>query len=36
VFWALVCVAIAIEEFKRVYASSRQKGLALGATRLAV
>jgi putative oxidoreductase len=28
VFWALVCVAIAIEEFKRVGASAREKAAA--------
>jgi len=35
VFWALVCVAIAIEEFKRVSAPAR-KAVAYGGAKLAV
>jgi len=36
VFWALVCVSIAIEEFKRVAASAAKRAPAMGAARLAV
>lgn len=36
VFWALVCIAIAIEEFKRVAAVGRNKAAVIGAPRLAV
>ena len=35
VFWALVCIAIAVEEFKRVSAGSRKEA-AIGSARLAV
>ena len=35
VFWALTCIAIAIEEFKRVTVSSARK-VAIGAPRLAL
>jgi putative oxidoreductase len=35
VFWALVCVAIAVEEFKRVFAAGARKAPAIGAPRLA-
>lgn len=36
VFWALVCIAIAIEEFKRVAAVARKQAAAIGTPRLAV
>ena len=36
VFWALTCIAISIEEFKRVAATATQKALAFGGAKLAV
>ena len=36
VFWALVCTAIAIEEFKRVAATATKKAVAFGGAKLAV
>jgi putative oxidoreductase len=36
VFWALVCIALAVEEFKRVIASSGKKARVIGAARVAV
>lgn len=37
VFWAIVCVAIAVEEFKRVYApSGAKKAAPIGTPKLAV
>ena len=35
VFWALVCIAIAVEEFKALYATGRAAARPFGATRLA-
>ena len=35
VFWALVCVAIAVEEFKAVYATGSRPARPIGAARLA-
>lgn len=36
VFWALTCVAISIEEFKRVAASATKRAVAFGGAKLAV
>jgi putative oxidoreductase len=36
VFWALVCIAIATEEFKRVHAPRGKKAAVVGTPRLAV
>lgn len=36
VFWALVCIAIAIEEFKRIGRTAFSKSATVGAVRLAV
>jgi putative oxidoreductase len=36
VFWALVCTAIAIEEFKRVSATAAKRAVAFGGAKLAV
>ena len=36
VFWALTCIAISIEEFKRVSATAAKKAIAFGAAKLAV
>ena len=36
VFWALACIAIAIEEFKRVAATAGRKAVGFGGAKLAV
>jgi putative oxidoreductase len=36
VFWALVCIAIAIEEFKRVSVTAAKKAVGFGGAKLAV
>ena len=36
VFWALTCIAIAMEEFKRVSATTARKAVAFGGAKLAV
>ena len=36
VFWALTCIAISIEEFKRVSATATKKAVAFGGAKLAV